>query len=533
MVGFVELARKRDVQFYETPYYRKNARNSDPLKSFAQTSSAQYARNAAQIRDMRFSKSSEFNIDIAVKAKRERMISAAYENAGRDPAQAQGIEGRLGLQLTRTGGALSAYNVPGVMRGRVARAPAAMPGAAAPAGRAGRAGRAPPRRAPDDDPVEEWDIRPDRVPNRPDGARAGAWRPILLDGEMRRPNSSRAVVVPGQPEIRLSPVLPMADWFADNRPMFLRSTAAERERLRRSENARRSDSAMIIYAPRPRATPLEVQEQRAGRVSARMMEEFPSAPMRGYLDTPEERLLASPTAYLADDSPSRKVGASTYGRGFFDTLDGRTQTFLTSARKQARKKEGVRNQAKEKVRGLVNSAFSSPDGAGAGNPFAELERTNLEVRKQAKKRVQAFVQSALALGNRGDGAGAGTPDRKKSGSKRAAPPALSPPQGKLTREYTLPTGAYVKQMNFKRDEASTFSAWKVSPEGRRAAPRGTDAKKVWAEIPRESRMRLMSLFKQNLNFDGSPVRTRSNSRAQARGTRSQTSGQAKIVYGKS
>ncbi len=492
MVGFVELARKRDVQFYETPYYRKNARNSDPLKSFAQTSSAQYARNAAQIRDMRFSKSSEFNIDIAVKAKRERMISAAYENAGRDPAQAQGIEGRLGLQLTRTGGALSAYNVPGVMRGRVARAPAAMPGAAAPAGRAGRAGRAPPRRAPDDDPVEEWDIRPDRVPNRPDGAGAGAgaWRPILLDGEMRRPNSSRAVVVPGQPEIRLSPVLPLADLFADNRPMFFRSTAAERERLRRSENARRSDSALIKYGPQPSATPLEVQEQRAGRVSARMMEEFPSAPMRGYLDTPEERLLASPTAYLADDSPYRNVGASTYG--FFDTLDKRTQTLLTSARKQAREKGSVRNQAKEKVRGLVNSAFSSPDGAGAG-----------------------------------------TPDRKRSGSKRAAPPVLSPPQVKPTREYTLPTGDYVKQMNFKRDEASTFSAWKVSPEGRRAVPRGTDPKKVWAEIPRESRMRLMSLFKQNLNFDGSPVRTRSNSRARERATRSQTSGQGEIVYGKS
>jgi hypothetical protein len=88
-------------------------------------------------------------------------------------------------------------------------------------------------------------------------------------------------------------------------------------------------------------------------------------------------------------------------------------------------------------------------------------------------------------------------------------------------------------MNFKRDEASTFSAWKVSPEGRKAAPKGTDAEKVWAEIPRESRMRLMNLHKKNLNFDGSPVRTRSNSRARERATRSQTSGQGKIVYGKS
>ena len=204
-------------------------------------------------------------------------------------------------------------------------------------------------------------------------------------------------------------------------------------------------------------------------------------------------MLASPVTDMPD-SPYRKVGASTYGRGFFDTLNGRTQILLTGARKQAQEKGSVRNQAKSKVQGLVNSAFSSPDGAGAG---------------------------------------AGTPDRKRSGSKRAAPPVLSPPQVKPQREYTLPTGAYVKQMNFKRDEASTFSAWKVSPEGRRAAPRGTDAKKVWAEIPREDRMRLMNLHKKNLNFDGSPIRTRSISRARERATKSQTSGQGKIVYGKS
>jgi hypothetical protein len=220
-----------------------------------------------------------------------------------------------------------------------------------------------------------------------------------------------------------------------------------------------------------------VQEQRAGRVSARMMEEFPSAPMRGYLDTPEERMLVSPVTDMPD-SPYRKVGGSTYGMGagagmsasppmreFFDTLDGRTQTLLESAR------------------------------------------------KQAKRKVQTFVQSAF--GNRGDGAGAGTPDRKRSGSKRAAPPALSPQAVEPPRESTRPTGDHVKQMNFKRDEASTFSAWKVSPEGRMAAPRGTDAKKVWMELPREDRMRMISLHKQKLNFDGSPIRTRSMSRGKS------------------
>jgi hypothetical protein len=55
---------------------------------------------------MRFARSNEYNPDTAIRAQREDMISNAfYENKGK--TDLSGLRSRLGLQLSRTGGALS------------------------------------------------------------------------------------------------------------------------------------------------------------------------------------------------------------------------------------------------------------------------------------------------------------------------------------------------------------------------------------------------------------------------------------------
>jgi hypothetical protein len=131
MVGFANVARKQGVLLYEAPYYRKN--RSDALKTFANNADMAYAADAAALRDARFGNSNEYNVNMAVKNQRENMISTAADNNAKDPAQNVGVHGRLGLQLTRTGGALSRFQIPQVTRGKVNRGkgnrPARMNGA--------------------------------------------------------------------------------------------------------------------------------------------------------------------------------------------------------------------------------------------------------------------------------------------------------------------------------------------------------------------------------------------------------------------
>jgi hypothetical protein len=115
MVGFAQYARKSDIQFRETPYYRKGARGPDPINSFVATSARQYAQNAGRIRDMRFAKSNKLNADSALRNKREQMISEAYYKNARNPQALEGLSGRLKLQLSRTGGAL-ANNRPTIIK---------------------------------------------------------------------------------------------------------------------------------------------------------------------------------------------------------------------------------------------------------------------------------------------------------------------------------------------------------------------------------------------------------------------------------
>jgi hypothetical protein len=74
---------------FERPYYRKNV--PDALKQFENKANMEYAADAANIRDMRFRKSNEYNVDSALKNRREDMISQAYANV--DPDQAVGIHG--------------------------------------------------------------------------------------------------------------------------------------------------------------------------------------------------------------------------------------------------------------------------------------------------------------------------------------------------------------------------------------------------------------------------------------------------------
>jgi hypothetical protein len=199
------------VQFYDN----RNSRAPDQLKTFSQQTTANYERNADRIRDMRFSKSNNFNVDIALKNKRENLISKASENAAKDPSQADGIEGRYGLTLSRTGGALSAFNRPGVTQGKIQRrAPPPPPP------RAGGGGRIliPPYARM---PVEEVDISAP-MPSRP----PLAW------GEVHH----------------LRTVLPIA--MADQTFQRIQSlTPAEIMRLSRVDLARQSNGTMVNYAP--------------------------------------------------------------------------------------------------------------------------------------------------------------------------------------------------------------------------------------------------------------------------------------------
>ena len=106
MVGFANFTHQYDYRLGETPFYRRGAMGKDPLKTFSTQSTQAYRANASRIRDMRFANSNELNADIALRSKREQMISDIYSGK-RNPELLIGVHGKLNPQYTRSGGALS------------------------------------------------------------------------------------------------------------------------------------------------------------------------------------------------------------------------------------------------------------------------------------------------------------------------------------------------------------------------------------------------------------------------------------------
>lgn len=104
MSGFGANAKNYDIKLFQTPFYR-HAAGPDPLRTYAAAATAQYRRNAPAIRDMRFRRSNEYDPDSAIRGEREDLISQTYFKNEKD-VDLEGLRGRLGLQLSRTGGAL-------------------------------------------------------------------------------------------------------------------------------------------------------------------------------------------------------------------------------------------------------------------------------------------------------------------------------------------------------------------------------------------------------------------------------------------
>ena len=116
MVGFAEYTNTYETRLGRMPFYRKGSRGPDQLSTFASQKGQEYVVNAARIRDMRFAQSNEFNVDRAVRSQRERDISNAMDTST-DTRQLEGLRGRTSMTLSRTGGALSRYGKPGVVKG--------------------------------------------------------------------------------------------------------------------------------------------------------------------------------------------------------------------------------------------------------------------------------------------------------------------------------------------------------------------------------------------------------------------------------
>ena len=116
MVGFAEYTNTYETRLGRMPFYRKGSRGPDQLSTFASQKGQEYVVNAARIRDMRFAQSNEFNVDRAVRSQRERDISNAMDTST-DTRQLEGLRGRTSMKLSRTGGALSRYGKPGVVKG--------------------------------------------------------------------------------------------------------------------------------------------------------------------------------------------------------------------------------------------------------------------------------------------------------------------------------------------------------------------------------------------------------------------------------
>ena len=78
------------------------------MQQFEFDANERYRQNAGRIRDSRFANSKELNMDVAIKDRRDKMLSSTFFNS-RDPKELSGLHGRMQLKLTRTGGALADY----------------------------------------------------------------------------------------------------------------------------------------------------------------------------------------------------------------------------------------------------------------------------------------------------------------------------------------------------------------------------------------------------------------------------------------
>ena len=116
MVGFAEYTNTYETRLGRVPFYRKGARGPDQLSTFASKKNAEYWANAGRIRDMRFAQANEYNIDRAIRSQRERYISNAMDTVA-DTRELEGLRGRTSMKLSRTGGALSRYGTPSVVKG--------------------------------------------------------------------------------------------------------------------------------------------------------------------------------------------------------------------------------------------------------------------------------------------------------------------------------------------------------------------------------------------------------------------------------
>jgi len=116
MVGFAEYTNTYETRLGRMPFYRKGARGPDQLSAFASKKNDEYWANAGRIRDMRFAQANEYNIDSAIRSKRDRDISNAMDTVS-DTRELEGLRGRTSMKLSRTGGALSRYSIPGVVKG--------------------------------------------------------------------------------------------------------------------------------------------------------------------------------------------------------------------------------------------------------------------------------------------------------------------------------------------------------------------------------------------------------------------------------
>ena len=102
MSGFTRFTTNNQSRLKQTPSYRKGARGPGALDRYARRKDAEYyGGRAVEIRNARFARSNQLNIDSAVRSERERVLSNAYWNA-RNPHDVQGVHGAVGMKLSGT-----------------------------------------------------------------------------------------------------------------------------------------------------------------------------------------------------------------------------------------------------------------------------------------------------------------------------------------------------------------------------------------------------------------------------------------------
>jgi len=124
MPGFGEFTHTYETRLHERPHWRKAnyCPAKAPLGRFADAEAKRSKKDAAKMRDRRFAKSSVFDPDLALRRKRESVLSTAEgiqdEDEKRDYVAAalrqnmdkvdlNSLRSRTGLQLSQSGGALA------------------------------------------------------------------------------------------------------------------------------------------------------------------------------------------------------------------------------------------------------------------------------------------------------------------------------------------------------------------------------------------------------------------------------------------